>query len=219
MKPSIAIIDYGAGNLFSIEKACDIVGMKSTITSSIDLVLTADAVILPGVGAFGAAMERLSRLGLISALQEVAASGKIIVGVCLGMQLLMTRSREFGVHPGLNVIDGEVLPLDPSVEKCRDVKIPHTMWNIVETAGRIRSDEHSLLSGLPPKAYMYFTHSFYVKPRDNQVVSALTTYGDTTFCSAIEVGNIFGFQFHPERSGVLGLQIYKNIHSKLLQLE
>ena len=216
VKPYIAIIDYGVRNLFSIERACRFVGMECNITSRAELILNADAVILPGVGAFGTAMEKLSRLGLVSVVQEIANSEKIIVGICLGMQLLMTKSCEFGESQGLDLIRGEVLPLESSMEKCRDVKIPHTMWNTVDTVSRSRLNEQSLLGSLPEKAYMYFTHSFYVKPIDNQIVSALTTYGENTFCSAIAEGNIFGFQFHPERSGVLGLQIYKNIRDKLL---
>jgi imidazole glycerol-phosphate synthase subunit HisH len=211
-KPRVAIVDYGMGNLFSVKHACEHEGLHASITSSRQEILNADAVILPGVGAFGDAMARLMRLELVNTLQAVAGSAKPLMGICLGMQLLMAESLEFGRHAGLNIIPGKVVrfenPPDPNVV----LKVPHVSWNHLYRSKTAADPwRGSLLDGLQSGVFMYFVHSFYVKPEDEKVVIATTWYGNTEFCSALSYRNIFACQCHPERSGTRGLEIYRNL--------
>ena len=226
----VAIVDYGLGNLFSVRNACEYVGMAPTITSSPHEVLAADAVILPGVGAFANAMDSLARLDLVHPLREIALSDRPLLAICLGMQLLMAESDEFGQHQGLGIIDGPVVRLDGSENAFvtsedtlpRSIKVPQVGWNrIFRTKGAeghpnsagVGSDPWlgSPLDGLVDGAYMYFVHSFYTKPSDPSVELSITQYGNVRFCSSLAYRNTFACQFHPERSGPLGLQIYRNI--------
>lgn len=215
--PRVAIIDYGLGNLFSVKQACERAGMHGIITSSRREILTADAAILPGVGAFGDAMQTLTRLDLVSVLRDVAASGKPVVGICLGLQLLMSVSHEFGYHRGLEVVDGEVLSLREALGDTSRPKVPHIGWNRIHTIGApILTNGHapwagSLLHGLRDGEFVYFVHSFYAKPSDPSVVLSVTRYGPVEFCSSLRRGNVFGCQFHPERSGSQGLRFYRNL--------
>ena len=209
--PRVAIVDYELGNLFSVKNACEQVGMDASITSDAWEIRQADAVILPGVGAFGNAMETLRRLGLVGVLKETADSGngKPFVGICLGMQLLMTESFEFGRHEGLGLIEGRVVKLQADQEGGRRLKVPQIGWNQIypETDG---DWENSPLAGLRGGEHMYFVHSFYVEPKNSTTLSQ-TLYGPIRFCSSLRKGNIVAFQFHPERSGPSGLQIYRNL--------
>lgn len=206
----VAIIDYGMGNLFSVQQACEHVGLRAVITSSKDAVLASEAVILPGVGAFSDAMATLQRLDLVSVLRDIAASGKPMVGICLGMQLLMSESEEFGRHHGLDIIHGDVVRLKPSIARGRTLKVPQVGWNrIVPAAGAGWND--SLMDGLRDGEFLYFVHSFYARPVDPQVQLSTTTYGPMAFCSSVHRGSVFACQFHPERSGDRGLQIYRNL--------
>lgn len=207
----VAIVDYGLGNLFSVKHACEHVGMQGIITSANSEILAADAVILPGVGAFGAAMESLKKLDLISVLRDVALSDKPFFGICLGMQLLMTESYEFGFHKGLGIIKGSVVRLDKPTGPSGKLKVPQVGWNRIIKG--LSAWSASPLAGLADGAYMYFVHSFYVKPEDPQLLMATTRYGDIEFCSALKQGHTFAMQFHPERSGAHGLRIYRNIAS------
>ena len=214
--PKIVIIDYGLGNLFSIKQACIHAGLHATITASKSEILAANGVILPGVGAFGDAMDALKRLDLVTLLKDFASANKPIVGICLGMQLLMNESYEFGIHKGLGIIEGVVLPFKKKGETFR-VKVPHIGWNQIFPTENILSWSNSLLKGLPEGEFMYFVHSFYVEPNDSNVILSKTTYGEKEFCSSLEFGNISAFQYHPERSGNLGLRIYENLAGKLEQ--
>ena len=217
----VAIVDYEMGNLFSVRQACEQAGLQAVITSSPQEILAADAVLLPGVGAFGDAMETLTRLDLVSVLRDISASPKPLVGICLGMQLLMTESHEFGRHCGLGIIEGAVVRLEECVEGHRAFKVPQVGWNRIYTMssgshkdGDEVSDmpwESPLLGGLPNGEYMYFAHSFYPKPVDSSVVVSNTRYGDIEFCSSLRSGSVFACQFHPERSGPAGLRIYRNL--------
>ncbi|GEM_PF-11488 len=207
-QPSVAIIDYEMGNLFSVKHACEHTGLQATITSSRDAIQSADAVILPGVGAFGDAMAALRRLDLISLLKDCAASGKPLMGVCLGMQLLMAESEEFGRHRGLGIIDGDVVRLHPGAADGRSLKVPQVGWNRIEPAGPERWRQ-SLLAGIPAGTWMYFVHSFYSRPTDAEVTLSMTRYGAMEFCSSLARRNVFACQFHPERSGPEGLRIYR----------
>lgn len=214
--PRVAVVDYGMGNLFSVRHACQQVGLRASITSSPREIASADAVILPGVGAFGDAMETLRGLDLVGPLRDVAASSKPLVGICLGMQLLMSESFEFGRHPGLAIIPGTVVRIENAVGPNGVLKVPHVCWNrLYRAAGAGDPWQDSLLGGLPDGVFMYFVHSYHVKPEMETVVIATTRYGHVEFCSAIRYGNIFACQCHPERSGPEGLRVYSNLASLL----
>lgn len=193
----IGIIDYHLNNLRSVQKAFEKVGVQSLISDNPDELRSANKLVLPGVGAFGQAMENLQVLGLKSILDEHVAAGKPLLGICLGMQLLFTKSYELGEYPGLNFVNGEVKQF-PS-----DLKVPHMGWNQIEM---IR--QSSLLRDVEEKSFVYFVHSYYVEPKENVTLSQ-TEYG-FRFTSIIEQKNIFGIQFHPEKSQKTGLQLLKN---------
>lgn len=209
--PKVAIVDYRLGNLFSVKQACEQAGMEGTITSEAKEILSSDGVILPGVGAFADAMATLSHLGLVKALKEYAASGRPLVGVCLGMQLLMEESHEFGLHQGLGLIRGDVVKLEVSQQGARRLKVPQIGWNRIFHPSSTGDWSNSPLAGLNSGEYMYFVHSFYVRPKNRSALFSATSYGPVSFCSGLRQGNIVAFQFHPERSGPMGLKIYRNI--------
>ena len=196
----IAIIDYGAGNLRSVKNALDSLGAANMRASTAKEILLADAVILPGVGEFGSAMAELERRGIKEAVKEAAKSGRPLLGICLGMQLLFEASEESPEAEGLGILPGRVLRFPPEM----GLKIPHMGWNSIAPLRESR-----LLAGLPRGPYMYFVHSFYVKAAERSDVSAITEYG-LIFDAAAERDNIFGCQFHPEKSGTAGLTILKN---------
>ncbi len=212
--PQVAIVDYGMGNLFSVQQALEHVGLRAHRTSSSSDLLGADGVILPGVGAFGDAMATLRRLGLVEVLHEVAASGRPLVGICLGMQLLMTQSHEFGRHQGLGLIDGDVVRFEAPQEGGATMKVPQVGWNRITR--RDRSWEQTWLEGLQDGTFLYFVHSFYVTPRDPSVVLSTSRYGHIEFCSSLQQGNLIASQFHPERSGPQGLRMYRNLAVRLM---
>ena len=208
-EPVIRIVDFGMGNLFSVRQACSLCGLHAELADSPAEVQEADAVILPGVGAFADAMSTLKDKGLDVAIQRFVATGRPLLGICLGMQLLMDRSHEFGVHNGLGIIPGDVRKIPEGT----GVKVPQVGWNRVVKAihhGGADAWEGSLLSGLPDGFFMYFVHSYHVVPVKRSVVLADTEYGTLCFCSALRAGNIHAFQGHPEKSGPLGLKIYQN---------
>lgn len=225
MRPKVAIVDYGLGNLFSVAQACLRVGASPKIVSASNELLDADAVIVPGVGAFGDGMRNLRRLDLVTPLQDLAQSEVPLIGICLGMQLLMTESYEFGNHKGLGVIEGSVRRLPVGKEKTpsgahRKVKVPHVGWSRVfsvsedgETEARWES---SPLSGLPNGVLFYFVHSYYVDPEGRKAVLSTSNHSNFRFCSSLQRGSVFGCQFHPERSGPQGIKVYENIFGGLL---
>jgi glutamine amidotransferase len=215
--PRVAIVDHGLGNLFSVRHACNKVGLDAEITFSKKDILHSDAVILPGVGAFGDAMQSLRKLDLVETLQETALT-KPFIGICLGMQLLMSESCEFEKHLGLGIIPGSVLHFGSPVEQDgsgAQLKVPQIGWNSIYKAEN--SDtvlwQDTALDGLSNNEFMYFVHSFYVRPEDPEVILSYTKYGNIEFCSSLKFRNIFACQFHPERSGTQGLKIYKNLLS------
>lgn len=196
----IAVIDYGAGNLKSVKNALDHLGAANMRASTSKEILLADAVILPGVGEFGTAMAELERRGIKEAVIEAANGGRPLLGICLGMQLLFEAGEESPGAKGLGILPGRV----PRFPAEMGLKIPHMGWNSV-----MPLKENRLLDGLPKGSYMYFVHSFYVKAAERADVSAISEYG-LIFDAAVERGNIFGCQFHPEKSGAAGLVILKN---------
>ena len=209
-QPRLAIVDYGMGNLFSVLHAFAAVGQPAEITSDPARLAAADGLVIPGVGAFGVAMEVLERTGMADTVRERVAQGTPLVGICLGMQLMMSSSTEFGSHAGLGIIDGDTVALKASPDISRDARIPHVGWSSVQPV-RGSGWTNTPLDGLAAGGDMYFVHSFYVRPKTADVVLSLSSYRGVTFCSSLVKGNVFGCQFHPERSGVEGLEIYRRI--------
>ena len=197
MNPKIVIVDYGAGNLRSVEKAFERLGYPAVVSGEPDILLNADGVILPGVGSSGSAMAALEKRGLVGPLVDKAEGGTPFFGVCLGLQLLMNGSDEDS-RPCLGLFPGWVRRI-PS-----ELKVPHMGWNQVHI-----KQEHPVFSGVDNNSYFYFVHSFFPRPEEEGIVAARTTYGDT-FASAVWRDNVFATQFHPEKSGEIGLKLYEN---------
>lgn len=206
MSKKVVIVDYQMSNLFSVVRAIEQIGFNPIISSSPKEIAVADALILPGVGAFEAAMENLEKLALIAPIKAFIESGKPFMGVCLGLQLLFETSDEFGQHEGLSLIKGTVKKFEPS-EGGKE-KIPQINWNTIES--KSNTWKNTPLMHLKEKAFMYFVHSYYVVPTEEEVVLSSTPYCGIEYCSSIQQNNIFATQFHPEKSGELGLKIYKN---------
>jgi imidazole glycerol-phosphate synthase subunit HisH len=202
---SVAILDYGLGNLFSLAQACRHVGAEPAITQSRSDLAGATAVILPGIGAFGNAMKALAQLDLIGPLRDLAAAGKPLMGVCLGMQLLFERSEEFGDHDGLGILPGEVRRFPDSVGR-----IPAIGWQRVTAAGGRSLTGTPLAALTPQRNHFYFLHSYYGCPGNPADALALSTYGNLEYCCAVLRGSVFGCQFHPEKSGPDGLRIIRD---------
>ena len=194
----ITIIDYGAGNLRSVAKAVAKLGYEAEISSDPQKVLAADIVILPGVGAAGDTMDSLQDLGLVEPVRQVIAGSRPFLGICLGIQVLLTSTEESGGYDCLDVIPGVVKLLPP------DLKVPQMGWNQVK-----QKMPHPIFEGIPDGANFYFVHSFYIDPADKSVVAAETDYG-IDFCSMLIRDNLVATQFHPEKSGELGLRLLRN---------
>ena len=197
----IAIIDYGVGNLFSLKSSLAMIGAQAVITGDADVLRSADRLILPGVGAFGDARQKLAQTGLDAALCAEAARGKPVMGICLGMQMLFDKSLEYGEHEGLGLIPGEVVPMAGRLPE--ELKIPHIGWNALN----IKAPDHPLMKHTQSGDCVYFVHSFYAADCADSVI-ATAEYGiDVT--AAVAKGNVMGCQFHPEKSGTVGLGILK----------
>ncbi len=195
----IAIIDYGAGNLHSVKNALDFLGAESKITGSASKILSADKVILPGVGAFGSAMNALTASGLNEVIFEVADKGTPLLGICLGLQLMFETSEEAPDVKGLGLFKGTIVKIPD-----RGLKIPHMGWNSIEVVKDSR-----ILNNIGENPFVYFVHSYYLNASDEGVVSAYTDYGERLGI-AVEKDNVFATQFHPEKSGETGMKILKN---------
>jgi len=195
----ITMIDYGGSNLRSVQKAFETVGATVSVTSDPSEILRAEKLVLPGVGAFGAGMAALKDRGLDVAVKEASRRGIMLLGICLGMQFLFDESDEMGIHQGLGLISGKVTRFPPMT-----LKIPHMGWNQIEHNG-----SHPLLKGVCPSAHTYFVHSYYCVPIESKYIIARTDYG-LQFSSIVGSDNIYGIQFHPEKSQKVGLQIIKN---------
>ena len=207
LKKKVVIIDYQLGNLFSVKQACDTVGMNAEISSIKEDLLLADALILPGVGAFIEAISNLNKLGLIEIIKSKVLSGTPLFGICLGQQLLFTESEEFGAGNGLDLIPGIIKRFPENFEN-RKIKVPHIAWNTILKSNQ--SWENSPLNSLEENEFMYFIHSYYVNPSDLSCILTYTNYDGIEFCSSIQHNNIFATQFHPEKSAEKGILIYKN---------
>lgn len=202
----IAIVDYGMANLRSVEKALVKVGGFPVITSDPVIVAKADKVVLPGVGAFCASMEGLNQSGLSDSVRDAIAANKPFLGICVGLQMLFETGTEMGITPGLGIFPGQVVEFfaGSKTEASEELKVPHIGWNALTV-----NPQSKLLRGIANGSRVYFVHSFYPAPRDSEIISATCDYGGE-FCAAVERGNVAATQFHPEKSGTVGLQILRN---------
>ena len=204
----IAIIDYGMGNLRSVQKGFERTGNEAVVTSDAKTILSASKVVLPGVGAFPDCMRNLEQYGLIEVVRKSISAGKPFLGICLGLQLLFTESEEFGISKGLDIIKGRVIRFKgPQFEtqnsKLETLKVPHMGWNTISIKRRAPA-----LQDVPDNSHVYFVHSFHVVPEDKSVIATTTPYG-IEFVSGVWKDNILAVQFHPEKSQALGLSILK----------
>ena len=196
----IAIIDYGVGNLFSLVSSLKAIGVEAVVTDREEVIRAADKLILPGVGAFGDARRKLAQTGMDKLVLQEAKAGKPILGICLGMQLLFEKGNEYGIHEGLGLLSGEVIPMEGVVPA--GYKIPHIGWN-----GLIFKQDNPLFRYIKDGEFVYFVHSYYVKNCDDSLL-ATTEYGPE-LTAAVAKGNIYGGQVHPEKSGEVGLNILR----------
>lgn len=196
----VAVIDYDAGNIRSVEKAVEALGKQAVVTRRPEEILTADHVILPGVGAFGDAMEKLRKYELAGVIRETAARGTPFLGICLGLQLLFDSSEESKGVEGLGILPGRIV----RIPEGKDLKIPHIGWNSLSYPHQGR-----LFAGIPEQSYVYFVHSYYLQADEAEIVKATTEYGVEIHAS-VEKDNIFACQFHPEKSSGTGMRILKN---------
>jgi len=196
----IAVIDYDAGNLRSVEKALAFLGEEAVLTRDQGTILSADKVILPGVGAFGDAMNQLDKFGLVDVIRQAADQGTPFLGICLGLQLMFEESQESGGAQGLGLLKGKIL----RIPGCPGLKIPHMGWNSLDI-----NPESRLFAGIRSGAYVYFVHSYYLKAEEESIVAASTEYS-VHIHAAVEKGNLYACQFHPEKSGDVGLKLLKN---------
>lgn len=194
--PKITIVDYGVGNLFGLKRAFNFCGVDAVVSEDAETVLKSDAVVLPGVGSYEAGVRGLKVRGLVDAVKNFAAKNKPMLGICLGAQLMLSQGEEFGIFEGLGIIPGKVIKFPELADK---EKIPHVGWNKVKSPGGDMWNKD-----------FYFVHSYILAPEKKENVFGLTTYGGLEFCSIVKHGNIYGCQFHPEKSGEAGLKIIKN---------
>ena len=202
-----ALIDYGVGNLYSVEKALTTVGAKVTVTSDAKILEQAEKLVLPGVGAFGDCMKNLEATGLIPTILEQAATGKPLLGICVGLQIMFEESEESPGVKGLGIFKGEVKKIS-----AENLKLPHIGWNSIKIGRKnsaIKFSSPKLFENLADKNYFYFVHSYHAVPSNESLITAPTDYGEIV-TAAVELGNIFATQFHPEKSGDVGLQVLKN---------
>ena len=200
----IAVIDYGMGNLRSVQKSLEFVGAKVIVTHDPDLILNANSVVLPGVGAFKDCMANLKKLKLVDPIRKFIDGGKPFLGICLGLQVLFEESEEYGPVAGLGILPGKVVKFpggSSETKNGRPIKIPHMGWNQINVKKNV-----PLFGGMGDAPYFYFVHSYYVVPEDQNMIATVTNYG-VEFVSGIQHKNIYAFQFHPEKSQTLGLSI------------
>tara|TARA_B110000967_G_scaffold208664_1_gene261644 strand:+ start:143 stop:790 length:648 start_codon:yes stop_codon:yes gene_type:complete len=202
----IVIVDYDLGNVRSILNAFEQVGISPILSRDKDVILNADGLILPGVGAFSHGMKNLHKYSLVEVLKDYAKTGKVLLGICLGMQMLLDESEEFGNTQGIGLIHGKVIKL-PTKDKNNE-KLPHICWNEIEP--KHQNWNNTILNSIPLKSDMYFVHSYIAEPKDDTNILSTTVYSDYRFCSSLKQGNVYGCQFHPEKSAKIGLEIIKN---------
>ena len=210
----VTIVDYGMGNILSISRAFEFLGARVDLTDAAEKVQKANYLILPGVGAFGDGMKELEQRHLVSVIQSYIQGNRPFLGICLGMQMMLEASHEFGYYRGLGMMSGEVLPLPALCSDGTGNKIPHISWNQIYPFDKNQDSWSStIIQTVKPGSYFYFLHSFYTQPKDQANILAVTPFYDFNFPSIIRRGNIYGVQFHPEKSGLVGLSVLKNFLS------
>lgn len=210
MTIDVAIIDYGIGNLFSVQRAFEYVGASVIVSNDPKLLLAAPRLVLPGVGAFADGMRGLSERGLDQVVREFAKSGKPLLGICLGMQMLATVSEEFGEHEGLNIIPGKIKKIPNTTSDNLLHKIPHIGWEGLLMPANVETWTDTILNGLSVDDAVYLVHSYYMEPDDEDYRLADCEYNGRVISAVIKKSNIYGAQFHPEKSGDVGLTIMRN---------
>ena len=203
---NIIVIDYGIGNIKSIKNAFEEVGVKVIFSRKEKDILNADGVVLPGVGAFSQGMNNLIKYNLVDIIKKYVKTDKPLLGICLGMQMMLEESEEFGITKGLGLIKGKVIKIP--VDQTKKVKLPHISWNTIETKNI--NWKNTILENIPKNSDMYFVHTFVAKPDNKDEVLSVTEYAGAEFCSSLKKENIYGCQFHPEKSSKQGLTIIKN---------
>lgn len=203
---NIVVIDYGTGNIKSIKNAFEALGVKVILSREKDAILNADGVVLPGVGAFSHGMNSLIEYGLDNIIREYVKTNKPLLGICLGMQMMMEESEEFGITKGLGLIKGRVIKIP--VDQIKKIKLPHISWNEIKV--KSIDWEDTILEDIPRDSNMYFVHTFVAKPVHEDNILSVTEYANVEFCSSVKKDNIYGCQFHPEKSSTKGLSIIKN---------
>ncbi len=206
MNLNITVVDYGIGNIRSITNALKKFNITPTVSNNKNIILNSDGIILPGVGAFKHGMKNLKEYNLIETLNEYVKLDKPLLGICLGMQMLFNYSHEHGIEKGLGFIEGEVVLLP--LNNPNQIKLPHVSWNEIQKSQT--EWKGTILEGIKKDSDMYFVHSFIVIPKDKNSILSTTNYSNYTFCSSVKKGNIYGCQFHPEKSSKEGLNIIKN---------
>ena len=201
MDTFIAVVDYSLGNLRSVSKALEVIGARAKVTNDPEDIARAYAIVLPGVGAFKRAMDNLRKLEILPSILRAIKQGKPFLGICLGLQILFSESEEHGTCKGLDVIKGKVKKFSPGM------KIPHMGWNSIKF--KTQGAKRKIFDGIPDRSYFYFVHSYYVEPEDKGVIVSTTEYGNG-FTSAVNKDNVWGVQFHPEKSAELGLKFLEN---------
>lgn len=203
----ITVLDYGLSNLLSVQRAFEHLGAQVTVTSDPAQVLAAEALVLPGVGAFRDGMAGLNKLGLAAPLRQKAAAGTPVLGICLGMQMLFDESEEFGLHKGLGLIPGRVVKIPDTDTEGAPLRVPQVGWNSLLPQNGAADFSGTLLADVQPEQEVYFVHGYEAKPALAEDFVAGTLYGGRTICAAARHGSVFGCQFHPEKSGRVGLSI------------
>jgi imidazole glycerol-phosphate synthase subunit HisH len=209
-RQTIAVLDYGAGNIQSIKSAINTFDVDVRVTNKAKEVQASDKLIIPGVGSFPAAMKKLHENQLKDIVTSFADSGKIILGICLGMQILMEIGEEFEITPGLGLIEGSVKALEKLKNPTTSRRIPNIGWYPIKPIGGQIGDEYSILKGINGLDSFYFVHSFVCVPKNKEEITSISNFHDLEFCSSFNKKNLYGLQFHPERSGSSGLQVLRN---------
>ncbi len=206
----VSILDYGLGNILSVKRGLEFCGVDVLVTKNEKEILKSHRVVLPGVGAFKVAMDKLKKLGLDNTLRELAEKETPLLGICLGMQILMSKSKEFGSHDGLNLISGTVDPISEDLKKNDNLKIPHVSWNKLIPNKLSNFRENYFMKGIKENDYFYFVHSFVANTSSKEDTLAYCDYGGYTLTAIIKRDQIMGCQFHPEKSGKAGLRLLKS---------
>lgn len=210
MTSRVVIVDYGIGNLFSVARAVEAVGGEPVISSNPNDIISADRLILPGVGAFERGLKGLDNLSLTQSVKSFAASGRPFLGICLGMQMMLETGTEFGLHEGLGLVPGSVEAIPPQGADGKPHKIPHIGWNGIHAGAHSESWENGILKGIEPSTTFYLVHSYVAKPSNPTNILATCDYNGLSLTAVVQSEMMFGCQFHPEKSGSAGLRVLEN---------